>query len=80
MTYNLVLVSGVQQSDPALYIHTHVYICSFVYINVCIVLMCVHRYIFFCRFFPLIDYYYKILSIVPCAIQEVLVGHLFCIQ
>ena len=25
MTYNLVLVSGVQQSDPALYIHTHIY-------------------------------------------------------
>ena len=35
-------------------------------------------YIFFFRFFSLISYY-KILSIVPCAIQQVLVGYLFYI-
>ena len=36
-------------------------------------------YIFFSRFFSLIGYY-KILGIVPCAIQQVLVVHLFYIQ
>ena len=44
--YNVVLVSGVQQSDS-------------VYM---------HIYLFFFRFFSYIVYY-KILSIVPCAIQ-----------
>ena len=44
--YNVMLVSGVQQSDSVL--HTHIPI--------------------FFRFFALISYY-KILSIVPCAIQ-----------
>ena len=36
-------------------------------------------YIFFLRFFSFIGYY-KILSRVPCAIQQVLVGYLFYIQ
>ena len=54
LIYNVVLVSGVQQSDSAIYI-------------------------FFFRFFSLIDYY-KILSIFPCATQQVLVGYLFYVQ
>ena len=53
LIYNVVSVSGVQQSDSI----THIY--TYVYINV---------YIIFCRFLSLIGYY-KILSIVPCAIQ-----------
>ena len=45
LLYNVVLVSGVQQSDSVIYI-----------------------YIFFFRFF-FITGYYKILNIVPCAMQ-----------
>ena len=52
LIYNLVLVSGVQQSDSVLYI----------------------LFIFF-RLFSIIGYY-KIMSIVPTAIQLVLVGYL----
>ena len=36
-------------------------------------------YIFFLRFFSIIGYY-KILIIVPCAIQQVLAGYLFYIE
>ena len=57
LIYNVVLVSGVQQSDSVT--HTHIPI--------------------FFRFFSLIGYY-KILSIVACAIQQILVGYLFYIQ
>ena len=45
LIYNIVLVSGIQQSDSV-----------------------IHMYIFFFRFFSIIDYY-KILNIVPCAVQ-----------
>ena len=45
LIYNVVLISGIQQSDSCIYI-----------------------YIFFFRFFSIINYY-KILNIVPCAIQ-----------
>ena len=60
LIYNVVLISGIQQSDSV--IHTYIYI-----------------YIFFFRFFSIIGYY-KILSIVPCAIQLVIVGYRFYIQ
>ena len=55
LIYNVVLDSGVQQSDSVIFI-----------------------YIFFFRFFSIIGYY-KILNIVPCAIQYrwVLVVYLF---
>ena len=49
LIYNVVLVSGIQQSDSVIRI----------YIKICI---------FFFRFFSIIGYY-KILRIVPCAIQ-----------
>ena len=69
LIYNVVLVSGVQQSDSVIctcmcvYIYTHTHTHT-------------HTHISFCfRFFSHIDYY-KILSIVPCAI---LVGYLFFI-
>ena len=58
LIYNVVLVSGVQQSD--LVIHTHISILfgdSISHIG-----------------------YYKVLSRVPCAIQQVLVDYLFYIQ
>ena len=41
----------------------YVYMCA--YVCVCV---CIYIYIFFFRFFSIIVYY-KILSIVPCAIQ-----------
>ena len=47
LIYNVVFVSGLQQSDWAIHTHTHT---------------------FFSRFFSMIGYY-KILNIVPCAIQ-----------
>ena len=47
-----------------IHIHTHTHI---------------YIYIFFFRFFSIIGYY-KILSIVPCAIKQVFVGYLFHIQ
>ena len=50
------------------------YIQLYIYIYIYI-----HIYIFFFRFFSLIDYY-NILSIVPCAIEQVLVGYIFYIQ
>ena len=57
--YNIVLASDLQQSDSVLFI----YMCVCVYIYIYI-----YIYINFFRFFPLIGYY-KILNIVPCAIQ-----------
>ena len=60
LIYNVVLVSGVQQSDPVLYMYAYVYI-----------------YIFF-RFFSIVGYY-KILKIVLCTIEQVLVVYLFYI-
>ena len=48
LIYNIVLVSGVQQSESVIYLYTHIY-------N-------------FFRLFSIIDYY-KILNIIPCAIQ-----------
>ena len=55
---------------------------SFIYICVCVcVCVCVYIYIYisFFRFFSHIGYY-KILSILPCAIQQVFIGFLFYIQ
>ena len=54
LIYNVVLVSGVQQSDSVIHIHT----------------------LFFSKFFSHLVYS-RILSRVPCAIQQVLVGYLF---
>ena len=66
-----------------MYIHVSVSMCVYVY-------MCIHifmyRYMYlylyvspsFFRFFPPAGYY-KILSIVPYAIQQVLIVYLFCI-
>ena len=51
------LVSSVQQSGSVVYIHMHTYI---------------YMYNYFFRFFSIIGYY-KINSIVPCALQQVLV-------
>ena len=55
------LVPGVGQSDVVIHTHTYTYICVSVYI-----------YMFFFRSFFIIGSY-KILNIVPCAIQDVLV-------
>ena len=59
LIYNIVLVSGVHKSDSAIYIYILLYI---IYILVFII------YVFCLRFFCLLDCY-KILSIVPDAIQ-----------
>ena len=62
MTYNVVLVSTVQKSDPVIYIYIYIYIereRERVY-------MCI--YIFFFIFFSIIAYH-RLLTIVPCAIQ-----------
>ena len=69
-------VSGVQPIDSVIcvcvcvcvYLHIYVYI----YIYLCVY---IYIYIFFFRFFSIIGYY-KILNIVPCATQEVLVVYL----
>jgi len=50
--YNIVLVSGVQQSDSDIYVY------------------------FFLAIFSIIEYY-KLLSTVPCAVQQDLVVYLF---
>ena len=55
-------ISGVQQSDSFIYMKLNIYI---------------YIYIFFSNFVSIIGYY-KILNIVPWAIQQVLVGYLFC--
>ena len=47
---------------------------SAISISVC-VLLCV----FFPRFFPFLIDYYKVLSVVPCTLQQVFVGYLFYI-
>ena len=57
LTYSVVLLSGVQQSQSVLQIHLSILF----------------------RFFPHIGCY-RILSRVPCAIQQVLVTHAFYIQ
>ena len=44
-----------------------------------VILLYIEIYLFFFKFFSLLDYY-KILSIVPCAIQQVLVNYLFYIS
>ena len=54
-----------------------IYVCVCVYIYIYIyTYIYIYVYIFLFRFFSIIVYY-KILSIVPCAIQQVLVGYLF---
>ena len=59
------LVSGVHQSDLALYIYIYIYIYTYIHTYICIyTYMYVYIYIFLFRFFPIIDYY-KILRIVP---------------
>ena len=65
--YSVVIVSGVQHSDSCMC----VCVCIYIYVHVCV-------HIFFFRLFSIIGYY-KILSVVPCAIQKVLVGYLFYI-
>ena len=55
LIYNVVLVCGIQQSDSVSYI----YMCLYIYIYI---------YIFFFIFFSIVVYY-RILNIVPCAIQ-----------
>ena len=89
LAYSVILVSGVQQSDSVIYIlflvevqlTYNVILVSgvqqsdsviYIYTYICL-------YIFFFRFFSTLGYYKK-LSIVPCAIQQVLVGYLFYIQ
>ena len=53
------LVSGVQQSDSYIYIYIYIYIYTRTHLYI---------YMFFFRFVFIICYY-KILNIVPCAIQ-----------
>ena len=82
LIYIVVLVSGVQQSDSVIHIHTYIYIYIYIHIYIHIyicVYIYVYIYIFFFRFFSLVGYY-KMLSIVPCAIQQIYVGYLFYIQ
>ena len=55
LSYNIVLVSCGQKSDSVIYVC--IYICVCLYIN-----------LFLFRLFSIIGYY-KILNIVPCAIQ-----------
>ena len=57
LIYNVVLVSGVQQSDLVL--------CVCVCVCVCV---CMYTHIFLFRFFSILSYY-KIPNIAPCAIQ-----------
>ena len=59
--YNVVLVSGVQQIDSVIQFYIYIYIYMNIYIKE-------YLYTFFFRFFSIIGYY-KIFSIVPCAIQ-----------
>ena len=68
MIYNI--VSGVQQSDSAIYTYTH--ISMYIYTHICTPYM----YLFFFRFFS-IRGYYKTLNIAPCAIEQVSVVYLF---
>ena len=68
LIYIVVLVSSVQQSESALYIYIYIYIS--IYLSVWFVLW---------RFFSHISYY-RALSRVPCATQQVLIRHLFYIQ
>ena len=68
LIYNVALVPGIQFSDSDT--HTHLYI----YIS-----RKREKQLFCYRFFSHIGYY-RILSIVPCAIQQVLAVYLFCIQ
>ena len=58
MIYNVVLVSGVQQSESVIHIHIST--------------------LFFFRLFSHIGHY-RVLSRVPCAIQQVLISYLFYI-
>ena len=72
LIYKVVLVSGVQQSDLV-----HIYIYIYIYACVCV---CIYIYIYILfQIFTIIGYY-KILNIVPCAMQKVLVVYLFYIQ
>ena len=80
MIYNVVLASGVQQSDSVLYIYVYIYVYIYIYIDIYVYIyiyiyryICVYIYIYiyidnFFRFFSIIGYY-KILNIVPCAMQ-----------
>ena len=63
MTYNVVLVSGIQQSDSVIYIYiyTYIYICIYTYVYVYI-------HTFFFIFFSIVVYH-RILNIVPRDIQ-----------
>ena len=60
LIYNVVFVSGIQQSGSCVYIYIYIFFHFF-------------------RFFSHVGYN-KILSRIPCAIQEVLVGYPFKIQ
>jgi len=63
LIYNVVLVSGVQQSESITHTHTHTHI---------------YIYTLFFRFFSHIGHY-RVLTGVPCAIQEV-INYRFCIS
>ena len=79
---NVVLVSGVQQSEIYIYIHTHIYTHTDIHTYTHTYMHTythTHTYNFFFRFFSLIGQY-KILSIVSCAIRQVLVGYLPYVQ
>ena len=85
MIYNVTLVSCVQQSDPVcvcvcVYIYIYIYIYIYTHTHIYIYTHTrTHIYICSFRFFSLIGYY-KILSRVPCALQQDLVVYLFYIQ
>ena len=61
LIYKAVLISTVQQSDPVIYIYIYIY---------------THTYVYPFLFFSIMVYP-RILSIVLCAIQKVLVVYLF---
>ena len=75
---------NIATKPPPSYIYIHIYVC----VCVC-VCMCVCVYIYICMYvfsFQILFHYitsigyYKILNIVPCAMQHVLVVYLFYIQ
>ena len=71
--YNVVLISAMQQSDSVIYICVCVYIHMYVYVYICVY---VYTHTFFFKIFLSIMAYYRILNIVPCAIQQDIVVYL----
>ena len=77
LIYYVMLASGVQHNIHICIYAMYVYICVYNTYMLCINIL-TESFPFF-RFFSLIGYY-KILSIVPYVIQEVLIDYLFYIQ